>query len=136
MKKIVGVFLLLLIGPLVFATGTHKDDWRYQPLIDRLAPTFETVTRGLTLGDKEFQQLSVIARGKSTEQLCQQLFKNELSTTSNYCDAGQPGITKTQDLQAAGACLNRIHLQATGKEVTPTEKDCFDDLYNFGQAGR
>ena len=130
MKTLIGVILAALVLP-VFAAGVHKDDIRYQPLVDRLTPTFETVVRGLTLGNNEYDQLSVIADGKSTLELCQQLFSDELTTDPTYCDTGLPGRAKTQDLQQAGACLNRLYDQAKGVTVSPTEKNCFADLYKF-----
>ena len=134
MKYFIGL-LALLFSTIGFATGVHKDDIRYQELVNRLTPTFETVVRGLTLGKNEFDQLSAIAAGKTAggdpTLLCQQLFANELATDPSYCDSGQPGAIKSSDLQDAGACLNRLYQQATGATVTPTDKDCFADLFNF-----
>ena len=134
MRIWVGV-LAWLISAGVFAqvAGIHKDDIRYQQLANRLTPTFETVARGLTLGNNEFDQLVEIKRGKTTEQLCRQLFKDELSTTTNYCDSGQPGMTKTNDLEDASSCLNRLHDQANGVTVSPTNKNCYEELYKFIQ---
>lgn len=135
MRQVAFWCFLVFFTASAWATGVHKDDIRYQSLVDRLTPTFETVVRGLTLGKNEFDQLSAIAQGKTgggdPTALCQQLFADELSTEATYCNTGQPGQTKTDDLSGAGACLNRLYNQATGTTVTPTDDDCFDKLYRF-----
>lgn len=115
------------------ATGVHKDDINYQQTVNELVPTLRSVINGLTTGNTGYGSLENIAEGKTILQLCQQFFVDELQVTPNYCDVGQPGETKTSDLQNAGGCLNRIYLQATGVTVNPTDRNCFDLMQKFIQ---
>ena len=123
MKRLYGLLLALFVSP-AWAAGVHVDEIEYQDLINAMIGPMEQVINAVENGKKTYDNLVAASAGKTTAQLCLQLFPTGACT-----QAGDEQYDITADLQSAGAALNEIYNCATGGTCTVNNR--FSDMRQF-----